>query len=187
MFEGVDTVVFHNELAYHDVLPLVWEPLDAAPDQFRLAGIDEANVLLLRACLAVEEHPTRDQHEDLHPLANELARLDFKLNLILRLISTLTAKESSGNPVPLQFNALGASWQHIGTPPELGSRGVLCIRLRGSLPQSLELYAEITENTGGGMSALFIGLPPATAELIQQLCFLKHRKRVAGSRNSRGK
>lgn len=187
MFEGVDTVVLHDELAYHDILPVVWEPLLRAPDAYRLASLEETNVLLLRACVAVEEHPARDKHEDLHPLASELARLDFKLNLVLHLLATLVERETPGNPVPVQFNALGASWQERGTPPALRSRGLLRIRLRGSLPQSLDLYAEITENQGGGMSAIFVSLPTVVGELIQQLCFLKHRTRVAGSRNSRNK
>jgi Atypical PilZ domain, cyclic di-GMP receptor len=187
MYEGVDTVVLHNELAYHDILPVVWEALERAPDAFRLAGLEEANVLLLRACVAVEEYPARDKHEDLHPLAHELARLDFKLNLVLHLLANLAERESPGNPVPVQFNALGASWQAQGAVPALGECGLLRMRLRGSLPQSLDLYAQITENAGGGMSANFLSLTPLVTELVQQLCFLKHRKQVAVTRNSRNK
>jgi len=187
MYEGVDTVVLQNELAYHDVLPVVWESLERPPDAFRLASLEEANLLLLRACVAVEEYPARDKHEDLHPLAHELARLDFKLNLVLHLLATLVERDSPGNPQPVQFNALGASWRAEGKAPELRSRGLLRIRLRGSLPQSLALYAEITENQGGGMSANFLGMTPPVAELIQQLCFLKHRQQVAVTRNARNK
>ena len=187
MFEGVDTVVLQNELAYHDVLPVVWESVDRPPDAFRLASLEEANLLLLRACVAVEEYPARDKHEDLHPLAHELARLDFKLNLVLHLLATLVDRDAAGNPVPVQFNALGASWKAADKAPALGSRGLLRIRLRGSLPQSLALYAEVTENLGGGMSANFLGMTPAVAELIQLLCFLKHRQQVAVTRNARNK
>ena len=59
------------------------------------------------------------------------------------------------------------------------------IRLRGSLPQTLDLFAEITENMGAGVSAQFIELSPAVSELLQKLCFLMHRKQVAGSRKTR--
>ena len=89
MFEGVDTVVLRNELAYHDTLPVRWEPLERPLDQFRLGTLEEANVMLLQACVAVEEHPLRDKGEDQHPMANELARLDFKLNLLLQMVGTL--------------------------------------------------------------------------------------------------
>jgi hypothetical protein len=187
MFEGTDTVVLRNELAYHDVLPVTWEPLARPPDAFRLAGLEESNVLLLQACLAVEEHPARDKHEDMHPLAGELARLDFKLNLVLKLLGTLVDNKQAIEPVPVQFNALGASWQGRGVAPAIGSKGLLHIGLRSSLLQTLDLYAEISENEGGAMTADFLQLSPTTVELMQQLCFLKHRKRVAGSRKSRNK
>lgn len=187
MFEGSDTVVLHNELAYHDTLPVAWEPLDRPLDAFRLGALEEANTLLLQACLAVEEHPLRDKHEDLHPLANELARLDYKLNLLLQLVGTLVNRAPVPAAVPVQFNALGASWQALGVAPPVGAQGILHIRLRGVLAQTLDLYAEISDSESGAVSAKFLKLPPGTGELMQQLCFLRHRKQVAGSRKSRNK
>ena len=84
-------------------------------------------------------------------------------------MAKLVELETPGNPVPVHFNALGASCQERGALPALRSRGVLRLRLRGSLPQSLDLYAEITENHGGGVSAGFVSLLPVVGELIQQL------------------
>ena len=187
MFEGVDTVVLRNELAYHDTLPVVWEPLARPLDAFRLGTLEEANVMLLQACVTVEELPLRDKNEDLHPLASELARLDFKLNLLLQLVGTLVRKTPLDEAVPVQFNALGASWHSRAPAPRVGTRGLLHIRLRGTLVQTLDLYAEITDSDSGAVSAKFLGMPPAAGDLIQQLCFLKHRKQVAGSRKSRNK
>lgn len=187
MFEGVDTVVLHNELAYHDTLPLVWEPLEYSLDAFRLGALEEANVLLLQACVAVEEHPLRDKNEDMHPLANELARLDYKLNLLLQLVGTLVNKAPNAEAVPVQFNALGASWQARGVWPVVGSQGLLHLRLRGALVQTLDLYAVISDFESGAVSARFLRMPAAATELIQQLCFLRHRKQVAGARKSRNK
>jgi len=187
MFEGVDTVVLRNELAYHDTLPVVWEPLARPLDAFRLGTLEEANVMLLQACVTVEELPLRDKNEDLHPLASELARLDFKLNLLLQLVGTLVRKTPLDEAVPVQFNALGASWQARGPAPAVGSRGLLHIRLRGTLVQTLDLYGEITDSDNGAVSTKFLNMPAAAGDLIQQLCFLKHRKQVAGSRKSRNK
>lgn len=184
-FEGADTVVLHNELAYQDVLPVQWRTLPRAPDRYELGNLNDANRLLLQACVAVEEQPIRDKHEELTPLAAELARLDLKLNLVLRLLESLIEKAPAAAAVPVQFNALGASWQQQTLIPPVGGRGLLSIRLRASLPQSLDLYAEITDNHGGGMRAAFVDLAPPVAELIQQFCFLKHRQRIAGARKSR--
>ncbi|MGH8142452.1 MAG: hypothetical protein ACREU2_08050, partial [Steroidobacteraceae bacterium] len=79
MNDGVDTIVLYNELAYHDVLPVEWQQRERAFSRFELNGLEEANLLLLQACTAIEEHPIRDQGEDPGPLAGEIARLDFKL------------------------------------------------------------------------------------------------------------
>ena len=186
MYEGVDTIVLHNELAYYEVLPVEWEPQARPLEQFELNGIDEANILLLQACVAVEEHPVRDKNEELTPLASELARLDFKLNLVLQLLGTLVMKNQVAAATPVRFNALGASWEARGTPlPAPGARGVLKIRLRSSLPQTLNFPAEITAIDGNEISARYLHLSESTAELIQRLCFLRHRKQVADKRKSR--
>src|SRR5580693_5262526 len=143
MSEGADTVVLYDQLAYHDVLPVQWMALPSAPDQFELIGLEEANLLLLQACIAVEEHPARDNNEDLGPLAHELARLDFKLNLVLQLLSKLVSRDRISTPTSVQFNALGASWTAIGPPPPVGEHGMLRVQIRSSLPQPLELPGEV--------------------------------------------
>src|SRR5579871_6807515 len=106
MYEGFDTVVLYDELAFHDVLPVQWKTLARPLDRFEQLGIDESNLLLLQACVAVEEHPARDKNEELEPLAGELARLDFKLNLVLQLLARLVSQDRIGTPTRIQFNAL---------------------------------------------------------------------------------
>ena len=186
MYEGADTVVLYEELAYNDVLPVQWQPLSRTLDRFEMIGIDEANLLLLQACVAVEEHPARDKNEDLEPLAGELARLDFKLNLVLQLLSKLVAPERLAAPTPIQFNALGASWAAIGPAPQPGQRGLLRVQLRSSLPQPLELLADVASVSGTTVQVKFHDLPEGTVELIQKLAFLRHRRQIADARKARG-
>lgn len=185
MFEGADTVVLYDELAYEDVLPVQWKPLAQPLDRFTLTGIEESNALLLQACVAVEEHPVRELSEELEPLAGELARMEFKINLVLRLLSRLVAPEVTGTPTKIQFNALGASWVSPETPPRVGSVGLLRVQLRSSLPQPLELSAEIGSVSDGQVRATFPELSDRNAELIQKLAFLRHRRQIAGTRKAR--
>jgi hypothetical protein len=185
MYEGADTVVLYDELAYQDVLPVQWKPLPRPPDRFELIGMDEANTLLLQACIAVEEHPARDKNEDLEPLAGELARLDFKINLVLQLLSKLVTQEPIAAPTPIQFNALGASWDCPGPMPVVGDKGVLRIQLRSSLPQPLELPAEVSTVTGPAVRFMIPELSEGNAELIQKLAFLRHRRHIADARKAR--
>ncbi len=186
MYEGIDTVVLYDELACHDVLPVQWRPLTRPLDRFELIGIDESNTLLLQACIAVEEHPARDKNEDLGPLAGELARLDFKLNLVLQLLAKLVTAEHIAPPTSIQFNALGASWTALGPTPAVGEDGLLRIQLRSSLPQPLELPAQVSEVSGATVHVKFPELPEANVELIQKLAFLRHRRHIADARKARG-
>ena len=185
MYEGVDTVVLYDELAFQDLLPVQWQS-SARPDRFALAGFEEANVMVLQACVAMEEHPGRDKNEDLGPLAGEIARIDFKLNLVLQLLSRLVEREPMPAPCPIQFNALGASWTPSGPAPAVGSHGLLRIQLRSSVPQPLELPAKVSAIEGTTVKLRFTELSASVAELIQRLAFLRHRRHIAGVRKGRG-
>jgi hypothetical protein len=186
MYEGSDTVVLYDELAYDDVLPVQWRALPRALDRFEIMGLDESNALLLQACIAVEEHPARDLTEDLGPLAGELARLDFKLNLLLQLMSKLVSQDRPPAPSRIKFNALGASWTATDPLPSVGDLGVLRVQLRSSLPQPLELPAEVIAVHGTTVRGRFPQLPEGTVELVQKLAFLRHRRHVAEARKARG-
>ena len=186
MFEGVDTVVLYDQLAYHDVLPVQWMVLPSPPDRFELIGLEEANLLLLQACVAVEEHPARDKSEELGPLAGEIARLDFKLNLVMQLLSKMVSKDKMPPATSIDFNGLGATWTCIGKPPRVGEHGLLRVQLRSSLPQPLELPAEVVAVEGSTVKVKFPGLSGALGELIQKLAFLRHRRQIADVRKARG-
>lgn len=182
---GVDTVVLENELALYEILPVQWQDLPQTPDALVRGRREDANLLLLRTCIAVEDHPVREKHEEQNPLAAEFARLDLKLDLVLKLLSVVVDGGHALAPVPIRFNSKGASWQTAGAMPTRGSCGLLGIRLLGFLPQNLELHSEITESEGDSVTARFLEPTPGVVDLIQQLCFLKHRKQVADARKSR--
>ena len=186
MKDNVDTVVLHSELACYEALPVQWRPVAQPLSHGEASRLDESNLLLLQAGVAFEEYPVRDAHDDTGPLAAELARLDFKINLVLKMLGTLIDGGNAPAPVPVRFNARGAAWESSDAGLKPGSRGVLGIRLLGSLPTSLALEAEITDNDGGTITSRFVHVSPAVSELLQKFCFLKHRRQVAEARSSRG-
>ena len=186
MSEGVDTVVLRNELAFHGDYPLDWRPLQVAPDAATLEAMDAANAQLLQACIAAEEPPPlREKNEELLPLAQELARLDAKLNLVLQMLATLVAQNNPEQKRPIRFNATGATWTALAPLPTVASTGVLRIRLQPAIPQSLELACQVLEVDGAEVSVQYLRLSEHAAESMQRLCFLRHRKQVAGARKSR--
>jgi len=183
--EGVDTVVLYDELACEDVLPVAWEPLPQPRDAFAQGATDDNNLLLLQALVAVEERPVRDKGEESGPWSAELARMELKLNLVLQLLGDIVRRGHPAALARVRFNSLGASWWPAGTPPQPGSRGMLRIRLRGSLPQTLDLVGEVTAVDRGEVKLRFDQVADALAELLGRLIFLRHRRQLADAKKSR--
>ena len=131
MYDGADTVVLYEELAFQDVLPLLWRPMATAIDRELTASFDERNLRLLQAWEAMDQHVLPPEKVEDAPYAAEILRLDLKLNLLLDLVGQLlVANHPRPHPVPVRFNALGAMWRGTGTLPEAGEQGIVEIYLK---------------------------------------------------------
>src|ERR1700743_3462317 len=186
MYDGADTIVLYEELAFQDVLPVLWRPLNTPVDREVAAGFDDRNIRLLQAWDAMEEHGPVEKVED-SPYAAELLRLDLKVNLLLDLVGTLLRdNRPRPSPSPIRFIALGAVWRAAGPLPEAGAQGVAEIYLRDCLAEPLRLPGRITNVTPDGhIKIKFLPLSEAAADLIEKLAFRRHRRPVAGSRQPR--
>ncbi len=187
MYEGTDTVVLYEELAYEDVLPLFWRSHEGPLDPAVVTSFSERNLHVLQACAAIEEHGQQEKSDDTSQVASELLRLDLKVNLLLDLLGQLlVANNPRPAAVPVRFNALGATWKAPGSTLQPGTEGVLEIYLRDSLPQPLRLLGRITANEADGrVKARFIPPSETIADLLEKLAFRRHRRQIAGARQSR--
>jgi hypothetical protein len=187
MYDGSDTVVLYEELAYQDVLPVQWRLLQGTPDQAVTASFAERNVRVLQACVAMEEAGAVDKPDDASTHSADIMRLEFKLNLLLDLVGqVLIANRPRPAAVPIKFNALGAMWR--GTPPfpEAGAQGVAEIYLRECLAEPLRLVGRITKVTPDGqIKARFVPPGEQIADIIEKLSFRRHRRRIAETRGPR--
>ena len=186
MYEGVDTVVLQNELAYQDMLAVGWRPLPKALDLPTVTSIADSNVRVLQVCAAIEEQGSVEKKDEKSPHSADLMRLEVKMNLLLDLMGQLLA---AAKPRPaatmIRFNALGAVWKSA-TPARVGEQGLLDIFLRDSLPQPLTLIANVTHVAADGQVKVAFSPPgEATADLIEKLAFRRHRRQVAGVRQPR--
>ena len=184
MFDGSDTVVLYDELAYEDVLPVGWSAQAAAISSTVAAGCSERNVRLLQALAAIEDHGTVDKPIESAP---DLARMDFKINLLLDLVGQLVvANRPRPAPTPIRFNAQGAVW-HLPAPlPPAGVPGVLEIHLRDFLAEPLRLAGTLTNVTPEGeVTARFSPVGEPLADLLDRLIFRHHRRQVACFRQPR--
>lgn len=188
MYEGTDTVILYDELAYDDVLPVAWTPTDESTEPLSTARFDEPNLRLLHACAAMDDHPSlpREKTEDGSPLGQELARLDLKLTLVLDLVVHLASRDlRRPEPVALRFNAIGATFAPGKLKLEIGAAGVAHIFLRNSLPQPLSLPARVVASDDKQIRLRFMPVSESVADLIEKLAFRRHRRHVAGARKPR--
>ncbi len=186
MYEGVDTVVLQNELAYQDMLPVGWRVLAKSPDLPMVASMADGNVRILQVCAAIEEQGAVEKKDEKSPHSADIMRLEVKMNLLLDLVGQLLAATRPRPPATvIRFNALGAVWKSTA-PPRIGEQGLLEIYLRDSLPQPLTMIANITHvSPEGQVRATFSPPGEAAADLIEKLAFRRHRRQVAGVRQPR--
>jgi len=186
MYEGVDTVILNNELAYEDLLPVAFKPLTRPLDAAAAGALADRNVRLLQVCAAIEEQGAVERKDETSPHAADLLRLEVKVNLLLDLMGqVLAAQVPRPSPVMVRFNAQGAQWKTLD-PPRVGSQGVLEIWLRDCMPQPLGLIANVTHAASDGLVKATLTPPgEAVADLIEKLAFRRHRRHVAGVRQPR--
>jgi hypothetical protein len=187
MFDGADTVVLYEELAFQDVLPVVWRQMPNPADRDMAAGFTERNLQVLQAWDAMDEHGPVDKPDEAAPYAADILRLDLKINLLLDMVGQILAANRPRPPaVPVRFNALGGMWRGTGPLPEAGEQGVAEIYLHDALAQPLRLPGRVTNVTPDGhVKVRFAPVGEAVADLIEKLAFRRHRRQIAGSRQPR--
>lgn len=185
MYEGLDTVVLYEELAYEDVLPVVWRRLPEPYDPAIVGSFADRNLRVLQAMTALEEHGQVEKADENSPYAADMARLELKVNLLLDMMGQLlTASQPRPKPAAVRFNALGGVWQASSPFPDLGSQGVLEVYLRECIADPLRLVGRIASvGPDGRVKVRFIPPGEHIADLLEKLAFRKHRRQVAGARH----
>jgi hypothetical protein len=187
MYEGVDTVILYEELAYEDVLPVAWRPRSEPLDAIAVASLTDRNVKTLQVCAAIEEHGAVEKQDDKSPNSADLQRLEVKMNLVLDVLGQILAASVPRPPqTSIRFNALGATWRMRPPYPQPQAEGLLEIYLRDCIAQLLTLIARVSSVTPDGVVKARLSPPgEATADLIEKLAFRRHRRQVAGVRQPR--
>ena len=183
MFDGRDTIVIYDKIAYEDLLPVRWRALDEPVSEVQAQQFAERNLRVLQACDALEEQGRLEKSDDQSPHSADLMRLDLKLNLLLDVVGQLlAASQQRAQAVQIRFNAMGAIfvWPQ---PLAVGARGVLEVTLRDIVVQPLHLPAEVVSGAPAGQTRLrFVALGETVADHIEKLVFRRHRRKIAGAR-----
>src|ERR1700681_2275870 len=113
-----------DSLVFEESLPVSWVP-GALAEGLALARLNADNQQLLGAEASLDEVRVHEALKDESPaLLHELQRLEFKLNVLLRLTSEL-AKRGHALPAPhhIKLSSNGLEWIGDDAPP-MGSAGV---------------------------------------------------------------
>src|ERR1035438_10904235 len=132
-------------LTIEATMPLAWAPGPRVDDLTR-ARLNADNHQLLVADSTLDEVRVHEALKDESPaLVHELQRLDYKLNILLRLTAELAIRQQGLPPARLvRFSSRGFEW--VGDDaPESGSTGVLMLYVNPSLPQALKLPAMVSD------------------------------------------
>lgn len=177
-------------LIYEGHLPLVWNEIPALPADTELSGLEYANLEVLRTIFALETH-TGEPHDDTAETASsELARLDFKVNLLLDLVGQVLARQLA-IPKARQLTLMPDKilWRDSVAPaPDRLVR--IELYLTPKYPRPLTLHGQVREvrslPEGQTILAEFLSPGDALQEGLERFIFVHHRRAIAYNRR-RGK
>jgi hypothetical protein len=175
-------------LVFEELLPLAWFPGEI-PQGLALARLNADNQQLLGAESSLDEVRVSEALKDESPaLVHELQRLEYKLNILLRLTAEI-ALRSNGLPTPqrARLGARGLEW-FGATAPAMGATGLVHIFINSALPQPLKMPCAVSgERSEGGERVAQLGFrdqSEGVVDLLEKMIFRHHRRLVAGSRGA---
>jgi len=173
-------------LVFEEALPVGWTAGPLA-EGLALARLNADNHQLLGAEASLDEVRVHEALKDESPaLVHELQRLEYKVNILLRLTAELALRNSGLPPAQrVRLTSQAMEW-FADTTPVVGSTGLLAVYINSALPQPVKIPGIVAgERIEGGSRCAqirFSGLSDAVAEQLDKLIFRHHRRLVAGAR-----
>jgi hypothetical protein len=182
-----DTGTPGEGLAYSDNISVAWRPVEHPLDDTHLARVNASNQEFLRAVSVLGDATAHKEGADsAGAVAQEVARLDLKVNILLDLVSTLIYHQLDiPDTSPVRVSAAGVAWR--GNVPEPGKTVFLELYIQRGLPKPLCCYGEVVstaeDQAAGRARVRFVGLTGAARSWLEKLIFRHHRREVAFQRS----
>jgi len=177
-------------VTYETILPLRCAVVAVVPGAAELAALNADNEDLLRTLSVLEEFPPdlTDEHPD---VVHELRRIDFKLNLVLELVSQVLARELAvPERVRASISAAGMEWHTAGQAPAVRSYVALDLYMHPRYPRALRLLARVQavhpDAQGTRVAVVFEQLSESVSDWLTRIVFVHHRRQVALARRGHG-
>lgn len=167
-----------DTLILSDRLPLRWQSLDASPPAAELEHWDRRNADVLHALLALDEG-SRLSEEGGEPIAQEILRLERKLDFVLDLLArALGERLEVPAPVDLRLSERGLQWA-ADPPIAPGTWLELELHLSDRYPIPLRLCARVATASAEGCVVAFTGVSEAGRDILAKLIFRAHRRGIS--------
>jgi Atypical PilZ domain, cyclic di-GMP receptor len=173
-------------LIFEELLPVAWT---AGPllEGLALARMNADNHQVLGAESSLDEVRVHEALKDESPaLVHELQRLEYKVNILLRLTAELAIR-NSGLPEAQHVRMSSRAMEWFGDKaPAVGSSGIAAVYVNPALPQPIKfccvVAGERIQDNSRIAQLRFAGVSDAVAEQLEKLIFRHHRRLVAGAR-----
>ncbi len=177
-------------LGYTDSVPLGFERLERLPDGPVLSAIILENQQVLVADASLDEQrPHQEKKSEEEPeLAEDLQRLETKVNVLVQLVARLLNRGASLPPArSIRFHAQGLEWRVDDDEVQPGV-GLVHLHVSRYFPQALTLPGRLlgvhADDEGRWVRFEFEGLTPSVIGLLERMIFRHHRRLVAGARTA---
>ena len=173
-------------LIYEELMPVAWTP-GPLLEGMSLARLNADNQQLLAAEASLEVVRVVEALKDESPvLVHELQRLEFKINILLRLTAEIASRDSPLPPAErIRLTSHALEW-HGARAPAAATSGLLTIYLNPALPQAVKIPCvterELMVDGARETELRFVGLSEAVVQLLEKLIFRHHRRLIAGAR-----
>jgi hypothetical protein len=144
---------------------------------------------LLGAESSLDEVRVHEALKDESPaLLHELQRLEYKINILLRLTAEIAVR-NSGLPAADRVRLSSSALEWFGERgPKVGGMGMLSLYINPALPQPVKIPCTVAgERVADGARVAqlrFAGLSESVSHLLDKMIFRHHRRLVAGARGA---
>jgi len=180
---------------YRDIVPLGWRVISREELEFSNLSTQDANEEVLRFIATLDEFHVDAQDEHGSGAGSELGRIEFKINLLLDMVTRLVVRDTvMPESVPITLGSAGIEWVSA-TPPQEGELLELSLYLHLKYPRPLKVIGEVKQvRSPGGIDRSYLihlryeTMSDTVQSGLEKLIFRQHRRSIAqlrrGSRSS---
>ena len=174
---------------YKDIIPLKWRDILREELEFSYLSLQDANEEVLRFITTLDDFHVENQDELGSASGSDLSRIEFKLNLLLDMVTQLVEREMAmPEAVPITLGSAGIEWMSNVVPGE-GALLELSLYLHHKYPRPLIVIGEVLSVTPieGGIGRYLVRLAYETMSApvqsgLEKIIFRQHRRSIAQSR-----